>query len=590
MSFVVATPDAVQAAAEKLAGIRSALVEASASAGVPTTGVVAAAQDEVSASVAAMFDTFGQEYQAISAQATAFHEQFVNLISSGAAAYLGTEIANAEQNALNAGGGSLATLNGLLGQPGGTAGALASSLHTAQSSILPIGAAPLGSLLSGLGSSVGQSVNHAGAMVTALEGGGAASLLSGQVQAALQPLSGNLVGLSGALRSLEAAFAPGLLQAGAANGLAAVEGPYQALFANTVANLQTLGTTWAANPAPFLHQLVTNEVGYAQTVAAGVEYLLQNFPTVLANLPANISAAFQSLLAFDPAPYVEQFIDNQIAYAQIISMSLQNAAHDFGIGLQALPAAFQSAFQALAAGNVGGAISDIVQGFGSLFVTGFAVTTVGTTVSVSVTGTIGDLLPILAIPGQMAQNFTNLLPAGSIAAQMSQNFTNILDTVTDTSITAVPVIGITILPPSFSVSLTNTLGLPMALVFDAAGAPINGLNAFNATGEAFVGAAEAGNGFGAAAALIDAPAVVANGFLNGQTTVPLSFNLAGFPSTINLPLNGLLVPTTPYTAAVTLGPPFGTVTVPAGGTPLSGLAQGLLNYLPEQLALAITPS
>jgi hypothetical protein len=54
-------------------------------------------------------------------------------------------------------------------------------------------------------------------------------------------------------------------------------------------------------------------------------------------------------------------------------------------------------------------------------------------------------------------------------------------------------------------------------------------------------------------------------------------------------LDGLLVPQTPYTASVALGAPFGTLTVPVGGTPISGLATGLLVYAPEQLALAITP-
>jgi hypothetical protein len=32
-----------------------------------------------------------------------------------------------------------------------------------------------------------------------------------------------------------------------------------------------------------------------------------------------------------------------------------------------------------------------------------------------------------------------------------------------------------------------------------------------------------------------------------------------------------------------------TLTVPVGGTPISGLSTGLLIYAPEQLALAITP-
>lgn len=54
MSFVVAVPEQVRTAAQSLAGIRSTLGEASASAVAPTTGVLAAAQDEVSAGVAGL--------------------------------------------------------------------------------------------------------------------------------------------------------------------------------------------------------------------------------------------------------------------------------------------------------------------------------------------------------------------------------------------------------------------------------------------------------------------------------------------------------------------------------------------------------
>jgi hypothetical protein len=48
MSFVVAAPEQVQAAAHDLAGIRALLAGATASAAVPTTAVAAAAQDGVS--------------------------------------------------------------------------------------------------------------------------------------------------------------------------------------------------------------------------------------------------------------------------------------------------------------------------------------------------------------------------------------------------------------------------------------------------------------------------------------------------------------------------------------------------------------
>ena len=101
MSFVSAVPELVAAAGGDLAGIRSALSEATAAAAGPTTGALAAGADEVSAAISQMFGAYGQEFQALSARAAAFHDEFVGLMNSGAAAYLSTEGANAEQILLN---------------------------------------------------------------------------------------------------------------------------------------------------------------------------------------------------------------------------------------------------------------------------------------------------------------------------------------------------------------------------------------------------------------------------------------------------------------------------------------------------------
>ncbi|KZS68037.1 hypothetical protein C3473_13060 [Mycobacterium kansasii] len=66
-------------------------------------------------------------------------------------------------------------------------------------------------------------------------------------------------------------------------------------------------------------------------------------------------------------------------------------------------------------------MGDISTGLRNLFLTGFEPTVDLDTgiITITPTGTLGDLIPTLAIPGQMAQNFTNLLPAGSIPAQIS---------------------------------------------------------------------------------------------------------------------------------------------------------------------------
>jgi hypothetical protein len=64
-------------------------------AAAPTTGVVPAAADEVSALTAAQFATHAQMYQAVSAQAAAIHEMFVNTLATSAGSYAATESANA---------------------------------------------------------------------------------------------------------------------------------------------------------------------------------------------------------------------------------------------------------------------------------------------------------------------------------------------------------------------------------------------------------------------------------------------------------------------------------------------------------------
>src|SRR6516165_5886694 len=105
MSFVIAAADLVQGAAQDLAGIHASLAEAASVVAGPTTGVVPAAADEVSAAISALFGNFGEEFQSLSAQAQAFHAQFVSLMNAGAGAYVDTEIANAEHVMANAVGG-----------------------------------------------------------------------------------------------------------------------------------------------------------------------------------------------------------------------------------------------------------------------------------------------------------------------------------------------------------------------------------------------------------------------------------------------------------------------------------------------------
>ena len=83
MSFVVTIPGAMASAATDLAGIGFTIGAANAAAAAPTNWVLAAGADEVSAAIAAVFSTHGQGFQALSAQAVAFHDQFVQALKRG---------------------------------------------------------------------------------------------------------------------------------------------------------------------------------------------------------------------------------------------------------------------------------------------------------------------------------------------------------------------------------------------------------------------------------------------------------------------------------------------------------------------------
>lgn len=603
MSFVIAAPEQVRTAAGNLASLHSTLDQATASAAAPTTGVAAAAQDEISAAIAGVFNQFGQEYQAVNTRAQAFHLQFVDLLKAGAGAYLGTEAANVRQ-ILSSAPDSTRALFGpsggtVAGAGGGAFGAFASGAAVARSATWPV----FGIGGFGIGGSVASVLGGVGAGTPV----GGASLLSG-------PNGTGLPALPGAER---------LLQSAASTGAAA--GPYEMLLQNTAANLQAFGAAIAADPNPFFGQFLNDLKGYGNQVAAQLEYVLQNFPAVLAGAPASIQAGIQGLLAYNPVPYAQQIITNQMIYAELAYSSLQSAGGYFTAGLQALPSYLQSALDWTLKTNYTAAQGALFQGvLGLLFAPpGVAVT--GQSGSLNVTykhyslfplndgnlptsvtgsvdagivpvGTLGSLLPILTIPGMEAQNVTNLLPGGSIAQQVAQNFTNVVKTISDSSITLGGDPNIALdwgngsvfpskIPPVVTggLNLNAHLGLPVALALDAAGGPVNAWDAFNASADAFNNAALSGHYSQAASALFAAPADITNAFLNGQSTLPLTTEIDGVPVSLNFPVDGVLVG--PTEASLGLA---GAVDLPIGGTPISGILPGFY-YASQQLAAAITP-
>ncbi|CNY74631.1 PE domain-containing protein [Mycobacterium tuberculosis] len=103
MSFVNVAPQLVSTAAADAARIGSAINTAN-TAAAATTQVLAAAQDEVSTAIAALFGSHGQHYQAISAQVAAYQQRFVLALSQAGSTYAVAEAASATplQNVLDA--------------------------------------------------------------------------------------------------------------------------------------------------------------------------------------------------------------------------------------------------------------------------------------------------------------------------------------------------------------------------------------------------------------------------------------------------------------------------------------------------------
>lgn len=112
MSFLRVSPDVVASAAADLRDLGMAVAARNAAAATLTTQVGSAAADEISVAVAELFSQHAANYQRLAAEATAFHNQFVGNLLSGADSYLSNEVANT---------GLLGLLNGpsnvLLGRP-----------------------------------------------------------------------------------------------------------------------------------------------------------------------------------------------------------------------------------------------------------------------------------------------------------------------------------------------------------------------------------------------------------------------------------------------------------------------------------------
>ncbi len=127
MSYLLTAPETLAAAATDVDGIAAGIHAANAAAAGRTSGLLAAAGDEISSAIANLFSAYGDEYQSVVKQASVFQSDFTRALSSAASAYTQAEALN----------GSLLTgVQSLLGQPataaavgtsGGGAGALLSA-------------------------------------------------------------------------------------------------------------------------------------------------------------------------------------------------------------------------------------------------------------------------------------------------------------------------------------------------------------------------------------------------------------------------------------------------------------------------------
>src|SRR5262249_2060861 len=122
MSFLITTPNIISGAATDLAGIGSTLAVANAAAAAPTTGILAAAQDEGSTQIPAGCSQSAGEYQQRGQDVAAFHAKFVQALNAAAGSYASAEAAGVSALASSFDPSLAGLFNSLIYQPTYTIG------------------------------------------------------------------------------------------------------------------------------------------------------------------------------------------------------------------------------------------------------------------------------------------------------------------------------------------------------------------------------------------------------------------------------------------------------------------------------------
>ncbi|WP_204080988.1 PE family protein [Mycobacterium riyadhense] len=93
-------PDPLTLAVLQLSRVGAAIEDAVAGAATQTSNLLAAAADEISTAIAALFGDYSATFHSASTQAAAFHRQFVSLLGGSAAQYVAAEAANVQSLSL----------------------------------------------------------------------------------------------------------------------------------------------------------------------------------------------------------------------------------------------------------------------------------------------------------------------------------------------------------------------------------------------------------------------------------------------------------------------------------------------------------
>jgi PE family len=383
MSFVI-SPEWVQAAAQDLEGLRSALLEASDSTAAVTTKIAPAAADEISAAVAAMFGGWGDEFQVISAQTQAFHADFVRTLNSSVGAYLNAESA-------------------IVGQllAGGAPGAAA--------------ALPAASILDGL-LAPGGLLGGSGGLLGGVGAFGPGGLLGGLGLPSLNALLPGVVGP-----------APGPTPV----SLEAITGPYNRLVINTFNNLQNLGTALAANPTPILRQFIANQLSYGGIVSAAFSSGdLASIATIPARIGQNVVNVLSTLtdLSFSVGTNINPFAPvNPVTHLLQSVGTLQLGAAFFGLpialGIDLIGTPLSTGAAVLSVGSAFFSAMQSGDGFGALVaaLTAPAVVADGFLnghISLAL-GLPGVTLPLVGGLGGITVPLTAQLPLGGLLTPLS---------------------------------------------------------------------------------------------------------------------------------------------------------------------------